>query len=199
MHSDLKVSPSWVRWIWPFALLLFYIWTMPENYSEAEDAYDFAFRVEQGTLQDQLGVNRLLALPIFSILYKFISGLGLEVRAFTFMVYLNQIFAVGSLILFCRILFDQLVLQHKFSVAKKGSCIGVGLLGLSYGFWRYASVPETYMLAIFFSLVDVVFCIKRSCVDGVDLFWHGCTDPFTKWSPACDRYWVLLSISKNGK
>ena len=47
MHNDLKENPSWVRCIWPFALLLFYIATMPENYSEAEDAYDFAFRVEQ--------------------------------------------------------------------------------------------------------------------------------------------------------
>ena len=139
---------------------------MPENYSEAEDAYDFAFRVEQGALQDQLGVNRLLALPIFSILYKFISGVGLEVRAFTFMVYLNQILAVGSLILFCRILFDQLVLQHKFSVAKKGSYLGVGLLGLSYGFWRYASVPETYMLAIFFLLLAWFFVLR-------DRVWMG--------------------------
>ena len=166
MHSDLKVSPSWVRWIWPFALLLFYIWTMPENYSEAEDAYDFAFRVEQGTLQDQLGVNRLLALPIISILYKLISGVGLEVRAFTFMVYLNQILAVGSLILFYRIIYDQLVIQHESSVAKKGSWLGVGLLGLSYGFWRYASVPETYMLAIFFLLLAWFFVLR-------DRVWMG--------------------------
>ena len=74
MHSYLKLTSSWLHWIWPFAILLFYIWTMPENYSEAEDAYNFALLVEQGPLQDQLGVNRLLALPIFSTLYKFILG-----------------------------------------------------------------------------------------------------------------------------
>ena len=55
---------------------MFYIATMPENYSEAEDAYDFAFRVEQGTLQDQLGVNRLLALPIFIIFINLFQDLG---------------------------------------------------------------------------------------------------------------------------
>jgi hypothetical protein len=85
-------------------LLIFFCLTAPQNHTEAEDVYDFALRVEQGTFADQVGVNRLLALPLFGWSYQGAQWLGYTGRAFPWMILINRALAVGVICLFYRIL-----------------------------------------------------------------------------------------------
>ena len=169
MHIDLKIISRWSFLIWPCFFILFYIWTMPENYSEAEDVYNYAYSIEQGSLEKQLGVNRLLALPFFSVLYNFIIDLGFEISAFAFVLHLNQLLAVGSLLIFRLILFGQLSLNYNKDDAIRMSWIGVLLLAFSYGFWRYSNVPETYILAIFILCLAWLFVLNNRFLLGAFL------------------------------
>ena len=89
-----------LRWLWPLGVLLFYMLTFPENQSEAEDVYDFAFRVEQGKLDQLVGMNRLLALPIFAGIYQLVEWTGVGCRAVEVRVGLNQLMAVALLWVF---------------------------------------------------------------------------------------------------
>ena len=170
-----EVAP--LRWLWPLGVLLFYMLTFPENQSEAEDVYDFAFRVEQGKLDQLVGMNRLLALPIFAGIYQLVEWTGVGSRAFEVMVGLNQLMAVASLWLF------KLLMQQLFSWKFSGSDLrlfsgmATGLLAVSYGFWRYANTAETYMLAIFFMLLSWCFVQRGSLwigalVSGVGILVH---------------------------
>ena len=166
-----------LRWLWPLGVLLFYMLTFPENQSEAEDVYDFAFRVEQGKLDQLVGMNRLLALPIFAGIYQLVEWTGVGCRAFEVMVGLNQLMAVASLWLF------KLLVQQLFSWKFSGSNLrlfsgmATGLLAVSYGFWRYANTAETYMLAIFLMLLSWYFVRRGSLwagalISGVGILVH---------------------------
>ena len=146
---------------WSVALLLIviYSFTAPKNHSEAEDVYQFAKVVEQGTFADQAGVNRVLALPIFGAAYKGAQWLGYSGRAFPFMIFINRLLAVVCLVLF----YDVLSLMYRRRPACPSSSVphlpvfqslmpNALLLAFSYGFWRYANEAETYILASVFVL-----------------------------------------------
>ncbi len=148
-------------------LFLVYTFTAPSNHSEAEDAYDFALKVEQGTFADQSGVNRVLALPVFGAAYKVAQFLGYSGRAFRFMIFINRILAVVCLYLFYRLLSYRRD-PSCLDVTEESGVIALGynpqlstpnyqltttlLLAFSYGFWRYANEAETYILASVFVL-----------------------------------------------
>ena len=177
MKNNLKIRSFIKRCFWPFLFLFLYIVTMPENYSEAEDIYDFALRVESGKLHEQLGINRLLALPIFAVFYQFVNELGFEVSAFLFISHLNQLLAVGSLLIFRHILFIQLSIKYDGTNAHRISILGAVLLGISYGFWRYSSVPETYILANFVLCLAWLFVLHErvwigSFISGLGVLIH---------------------------
>ncbi len=131
-------------------LLAIFCFTAPQNHSEAEDVYQFAKVVEQGSFAEQAGVNRVLALPIFGTLYHSAQMLGYSGRAFPFMIFINRLLAVGSLLLF-------LSLVQSLKPQAQGLAPGAFLLAFSYGFWRYANEAETYMLAGF--LVLSAWCL----------------------------------------
>ncbi|MDZ8117338.1 hypothetical protein [Pontiella agarivorans] len=161
------------------ALFAVYFLTAPQNHSEAEDVYDFACWVEQGTFADQAGVNRVLALPMFGWTYRIAQLAGYSGRAFPFMIFLNRMLAVGCVVLFWKMLWAA------FSgKAHGGAGVRVGkqasededvetvklptpnvklpaalLLAFSYGFWRYANEAETYILAAFLVLGAWCFCL----------------------------------------
>lgn len=169
---------------WFAAVLLFAVYsiTAPQNHSEAEDVYDFALHVEQGTFADQAGVNRVLALPLFGSAYRVAQTVGYSGRAFPFMIFINRILGV-----ICVILFWKLLGSFSLSFRGRPACSGesstviadkappersavtalccnhqsstiyqqlipVLCLAFSYGFWRYANEAETYILASIFVL-----------------------------------------------
>lgn len=158
--------------------MVLYGLTTPQNHSEAEDVYDFARRVEQGSFSDQAGVNRVLALPIFGVAYKSAQTLGYSGRAFPFMIFVNRVLAV-----FCVYLFWRLISGVGRQVLGVGSQNAGGrgdsppnacclmpialLFAFSYGFWRYANEAETYILASV--LVLGAWCLAVKSVIGCPL------------------------------
>ena len=158
---------------WSVALLLIVIYsiTAPKNHSEAEDVYQFANVVEQGTFADQAGVNRVLALPMFGIAYKGAQWLGYSGRAFPFMIFINRLLAVACLFLFYDVLSR---MCRRCPACPDSSDLrplnSVLCLAFSYGFWRYANEAETYLLALIFALGAWCLVIK-----GRWLFAIGCS------------------------
>jgi hypothetical protein len=164
-------------WVWPLVVLLFYKLTFPENQSEAEDVYDFAFRVEQGKLDQLVGMNRLLALPIFAGIYQLVEWMNEGSRAFEVLVGLNQLLAVASLGLFKMLMQQLFSWKYSGSDLRLFSGMSTGLVAVSYGFWRYANSAETYMLAIFFMLLSWYFIRcgspwKGALTSGVGILVH---------------------------
>lgn len=139
------------------AMWLIYAITSPANHSEAEDVFDFALKVEQGRFADQAGVNRLLALPAFGVAYHAAQTLGYNGRAFPFMIFINRLLAVVSLLLFWKLLgrmtsssptgIEDDAPSRDDPSAVFGPLSPVLCLAFSYGFWRYANEAETYVLA----------------------------------------------------
>lgn len=162
--NSIGIYSSWkMGWLMALAVFVVYVLTTPSNHSEAEDVYDFALRVEQGTFADQAGVNRVLALPMFGGAYKIAQAMGYSGRAFPFMIFINRLLAVASLFLFHRLFSYR---RHPAGPEPVGSGASalhrsttpallnpvVLLLAFSYGFWRYANEAETYMLALVMAL-----------------------------------------------
>ncbi|MDF7799789.1 hypothetical protein P4C99_09950 [Pontiellaceae bacterium B1224] len=144
------------------AVVLFVIYSIaaPQNHSEAEDVYDFALQVEQGTFKDQTGVNRVLALPMFGSAYRAAQTIGYTGHAFPFMIFINRLLAVVCLLFFYQFI-GRLAASpakgieadaspdHQTPNLKLQTTL---LLAFSYGFWRYANEAETYILASAFVL-----------------------------------------------
>ncbi len=152
------------------ALFLLYSLTAPQNHSEAEDVYDFALKVEQGTFADQAGVNRVLALPAFGVAYKTVQALGYNGRAFPFMIFINRLLAVACVMLFWRLLGGTVAsrstgIEDDAPPNPQPSTLNQQLpaallLAFSYGFWRYANEAETYILASAFVLGAWCLAVK---------------------------------------
>ena len=183
MFSEMNFSGRVLKWSVALLLIIFYALTAPQNHAEAEDAYDYALKVEQGAFADQTGVNRVLALPMFGMVYDDATALGYSGRAFGFMVFLNRLLAVGCIFLFWKLVGGTRSVasigRHSVrpssdndkyptrnpSESDRSSTIShqlVPVLGLafSYGFWRYANEAETYMLAMFAMLGAWVLAVK---------------------------------------
>ena len=127
-----------------FALLTgFYLLTAAGNVSETDDVYAFAYRAENFPL-DHLSDPRLMLYHIaMRLLFLGVSALGLDLSALTLMRCVSALCAAGSLVLMVRIVACDL----KRSPAAAG--LAAVILGVSYGFWRYAAEAEVYVPAIF--------------------------------------------------
>ncbi len=164
-----------------FLLFVLYSVTAPKNHSEAEDVYDFALKVEQGTFADQAGVNRVLGLPMFGMAYEAAQFFGYSGRALPFMIVINRMLAVSCIVLFYGVLSyrrdpvgfelcngspvctDEITSPAATKIlTSKGGLQATLLLAFSYGFWRYANEAETYILASLFVLGAWYFVIKQT-------------------------------------
>ncbi|HEY5653424.1 MAG TPA: hypothetical protein VIR63_03530 [Pontiella sp.] len=158
-----------IKWSVAVVLLIIFYLTTPSNHSEAEDVYDFALKVEQGSFSDQVGINRLLALPVFSSVYKMAQAVGYSGRAFPFMIFINRLLAVACLALFYQL---ALAVRGRYSAE-----LATLLMAFSYGFWRYANEAETYMLAGVVLLSSWCLVLKNrwvlgAIVSGVGVLVH---------------------------
>ncbi len=147
------------------AVWVVYACTTPANHTEAEDVYDYALRVEQQGWSELIGVNRLLALPVFSAVYRTADSWGCESRAFPLMIRMNRLLAVGSLLLFYRLM------SHW--MPRRTAVMTSLLLASSYGFWRYANEAETYMLALSCMLAAWCLVLRNRWLAGMLLSAFG--------------------------
>ncbi|AKJ65497.1 DUF2723 domain-containing protein [Kiritimatiella glycovorans] len=120
------------------ATLLLFLLTFPENHTEAEDAYDYAWNVERGG-EALFHSFHLLYLPLMRALRGFIRPFSTELHAYPVMAavsLLSGAAAVAALFLVVRRLRDTGV-----------ALFAAAGLTFSYGFWRYACEAEVYVPA----------------------------------------------------
>jgi len=120
-----------------FALLVL---TVPENHTEAEDAFEYARLAEQETGAPLFHVHHLFYLPLVQGLFRLLQAVGYTGRAFPVLIGVSIVCGALSVSLFTALL------------ARKRGLTGVlpfgfGLL-FSYGFWRYACEAEIYAPAL---------------------------------------------------
>ncbi len=113
--------------------LLFFVLTVPENHSEAEDTYYYARMVEQGEWSEMFHQHHLLYLPLARGVFRAVQ----VERALPVLIALSMIAAAGVISLFAAML------------RRNGrSPLWVLPLLFSYGFWRYACAAEIYLPAL---------------------------------------------------
>ncbi len=122
-----------------FGLVLFFLATSPVNRSEAEDAYDYAWRVETSSGVDLLDGNHLLYFPAMKMLYEAVEHL--EIRAFPVLVCFSAVSTAGLLFLVYQLL------RRRLGFERIDALLASAALGSCYGVWRYAAEAEIYAIS----------------------------------------------------
>ncbi len=165
------LSDSLLR-IWPWSALLlgwflFYWLTAPVVHVEADDAYEYAYHVEDSSFFFLVHPYHPLYLLLMRVLFVSGRSIGLLDRSFDFMLVLGAALAAAAVVLF------SLILWRRMGIPRPRAIVVGGLLGFSYGFWRYAAEAETYALGslLALGLVWWMFAqqisIKRAALGGV--------------------------------
>ncbi len=121
-------------------VLAFLACTVPANHTEAEDAYEYARRVEQESGQMLFHPHHLLYLPLAQGVYHLLQAAGYAGRALPVLIGISVLCGALSVSLFAA----WLARKRGLAAALPFS---LGLL-FSYGFWRYACEAEIYTPAL---------------------------------------------------
>jgi hypothetical protein len=144
--TDQSTGPHWMFTPMAVGLLaIAYILTGPGNRTEADDAFWFAYDIENRNIRDLVGSEHtahLLFMPLARGLWNLTKLLGFEVRAYDTIRLANCVLAAASVVLLGYTLRNRLRLSSFAAVA------GAMGLALSYGFWRYSNETEVYALAV---------------------------------------------------
>jgi hypothetical protein len=143
------------KMLWLAALALFLVWSFPANHSEAEDAYSYAWTVEQGWgVPGMFHGHHLLYLPLMRLLWLGAQFLGYSGRAFPLMAAMSTLCgAVAVYLLFSLFRFMGLKARSVWPFA--------AALLFSYGFWRYSTTVEIYIPVVALCLL-AFWCAVRS-------------------------------------
>lgn len=127
-----------MKWLFRLAVLLplfgFFLATAPGNRSDADMAFDYAWRVENGI--GRLDPQAPLYVPLMRAVYIPLRGLGLAGRAYPLMTTLGALWAAVSVYLFF------LFCYHRFSLRPLSSLFATGFFLFTHGVWRYAAEAE---------------------------------------------------------
>ena len=121
------------------ACTLLYALTVPQNHTETEDAYWYAFDVRTKAPTELLHPHHLLYLPVARLLY----ATGLFPDAFEMMLWIDVLLGAATVALAWKIM------RTRLNLRAEASLVGCALLALSYGFWRYSVAVEVYIPAMF--------------------------------------------------
>ena len=128
-------------------LAAFYLLTAVGNIGETDDVYAFAYRAENFSL-DYISDPRLMLYHMaMRVLFLGGEAVGLDVSALTLMRVFSALCAAASLLMLLRIIVAGLKLSSATAL------LATSVLGISYGFWRYAAEAEVYIPAILLILV----------------------------------------------
>lgn len=128
-------------------LASFFVLTGPVNRSEAEDAYEYAWRVESFRGSELLDGQHLLYFPAASAVYRFFHWVTPGIRAIHVLSWISALATGGMLVLFYRLL------RGRLDFNKADALTGCVVFGLLYGIWRYAAEAEIYGLSGLFALL----------------------------------------------
>ncbi len=128
-------------------LVAFFLLTAAGNAGETDDVYAFAYRAENFALSYISDPRLMLYHMAMRLLFLASESLGLGFSALMLMRCFSALCAAASLLLLFRILVADLKL------ARETGLLATVVLGISYGFWRYAAEAEVYVPAIFLILL----------------------------------------------
>ena len=139
----------WAPAIVAFGLLLgLYTLTSPGNHSEANDAYDYARRVEAPGWSGLCHGQHLFYLPVCKGLFIGARQARLAERAFPVMIWFSRVSGALAVVLLALLLRRRgAELEHSPDLAgalQIAAWMGAGGLACSYGFWRYSNEAEIY-------------------------------------------------------
>lgn len=140
-------------WIWGSLVLgwfVFYWLSAPAVHVEADDAYLYADQVEAAPFAELVHPYHPLYLPLMRALFLVGESIGRVERSFELMILVGAAMSAAAVVLF------SLLLWKRIGVQKWPAIVTGGLLGFSYGFWRYAAEVEVYALA-FLSVLGLVW------------------------------------------
>ncbi|VGO12175.1 hypothetical protein PDESU_00726 [Pontiella desulfatans] len=146
-----KEGRHWFRAVGMVGLLaLFYFASGPVNRTEAEDAYEYAWRLENESGMALLDAHHLLFLP----LAKVVSTVVPHARALGVLGFIGSVATALMLYCFYRVLHSQL------GVRPRDALVASLVPGVSYGVWRYAAEAEIYALSGMFAVWLLAVAIK---------------------------------------
>ncbi|MBL7077886.1 MAG: hypothetical protein ISS31_10480 [Kiritimatiellae bacterium] len=118
-----------------------YAITVPENHSEADNAFRYAWDVEHAPIHETLHRHHVLYIPLAKAVYAGTRVLNADVRAYPVMIALSMVAgAVALAFLF-------MALRQHLGFSSEKAFFAAGLIGASYGFWRYACEAELPVVA----------------------------------------------------
>lgn len=150
--------------------------TAARNRTEAEDAFDLAWRVEHARGAELLHPHHLAYLPAMRPLCAAASALaGRPVRAHPVLAAAGAVCAGGAVALFA------LLLGGPLGAGRGRAWAAAAGLAFSYGFWRYAAEAEIYAPMLLFALASWALAARADrpvraalsgAVGGVALLFH---------------------------
>ena len=138
------------------AFLLLYLSTAPANHSLSWDSYWFAGVITVDGITEVPQPRLFLWIAAMQALYSAASTVVTDPDPFRLIGFVNAVQAALAVTLFARLL------TRDFSVDHRSAWLSAGLLGSSYGLWRYATEIEVYASA---ALLSVVLLLAAFAVD----------------------------------
>ena len=125
-----------------FVFAFLFVWnTDIENRTEAEDAFEYAYQVENNGHDWLYHPHHLLYGAITRDIYNGARLLGYSGRAYPLLRLISALCGAGVVLMFFRFCY------RRFSMRPVSSLLCSGLLLFSYGFWRYANEAEVIVPA----------------------------------------------------
>ena len=121
--------------------LALYALTLPGNHADAENAYHYAWQVEQPADPGALHHDHLLYIPLAKAAQRGLHAIGIPARGYTVLVGLSMLAGALSVAL------AFLILRQRLAFGREVALFAAGLIGISYGFWRYACEADLLIVA----------------------------------------------------
>jgi len=139
-------TSRWIAVAAAVAIAAAYGLTAPLNRTEAEDAWDFAWKVERAPARELIHPHHLLHLPVMRGLWHAVRWWVPGARAHAVMAGVSALAAGAAVVLVAALLCEA------GGVGRARARWAAAALAVSYGFWRYAAEAEVYAPAIALSL-----------------------------------------------
>ncbi|MCX7818006.1 MAG: hypothetical protein N2652_02150 [Kiritimatiellae bacterium] len=137
------------------AIAAAYAGTAPRNRTEAEDTWDFAWKVERAPARELLHPHHLLHLPVMRTLWAIARRVMPAVRAHTVMAGASAVAAGATVVLVYALL------RCAAGAGRARAAASAAVCAVSYGVWRYAAEAEAYAPAAALALA-AWWCAARS-------------------------------------
>lgn len=135
--------------------LALYTLTIPVNHIESIDRHAYALWAERIALTELIDTRSILFATLNRGLYAGFQLIGLDLPATTLITAYSVLSGAGAVVLMARLL------SRHFRQSEAAATLGACLMGLSYGFWRYATEVELYVASIFLVLAALNLLLDR--------------------------------------